>query len=191
MRGASSDACALCLIQIRGVLAGKDSGDKENVKRYPNRGCASAAGAMPLKGTLAAIPSEVRVNHYPTVLTLKPRPLKPGNSEHQTVSNASREGARVAARSTSNSVTTVEDSIMNYMWAAFPNVPSAVLSTAVTIDVRNSTGTLLTGSTLASVASGIPVQVDVSLQFDAIRYIPGLDALDNRTIEISTDMRRE
>jgi len=110
---------------------------------------------------------------------------------YQTVSNASREGARVAARSTTGSVTTVENSVLKYMSDAFPDVSPAVMSTALTVDVRNEAGTLLTGISLASIPSGNPVQVDVSLQFAAIRYIPGLDGLDNRSIEISTILRRE
>lgn len=110
---------------------------------------------------------------------------------YQTVSNASREGARVAARSTTVSVTTVEDSVMAYMYDAFPGVSPGVLDSATTVEVRDENGTVLTGFGPAGVPTGQGIWVDVSLQFDAVRYIPGLDELDNRMIDVSTMMRRE
>ena len=108
---------------------------------------------------------------------------------YQIISDASREGARVAVRSTTSNATEVNNSVMDYLSGAFPNVSTAELNAAVTIDVRNTVGTSL--ANLASVPSGAAVRVDVSMQFDAIRYIPGLSALDNRTVQITTIMRRE
>lgn len=108
---------------------------------------------------------------------------------YQIISDASCEGARVAVKFTTSNVTEVKNSVMDYLTNAFPKVSTAELSAAVKIDVMNAAGASL--ANFESVPTGAPVRVDVSMQFDAVRYIPGLDALDNRTVRISTIMRRE
>ena len=107
----------------------------------------------------------------------------------QTISNASREGARVAARATTSTATEIENSVMDYLSGAFSRVPPATLNAAITIEVSDAEGVPLVN--LGGVPTGAAVQVSVSLQFDAVRAIPGLDELDDRTIEVSTIMRRE
>ena len=110
---------------------------------------------------------------------------------YQTVSNASREGARVAVSAETTNVATVRQSVMDYLAAAFPGASRVELDAAVKTTVASATGEALDAGELAMIAPGSPVRVDVSLEFDAVRYIPGLDQLDDRFVQVSTIMRRE
>jgi Flp pilus assembly protein TadG len=110
----------------------------------------------------------------------------------QSVSNASREGARVAARNGTTTVTEVRNAILNYFSQTFPTLNAAQLSSAVTTSVTNeSTGVAITDDDLTTIASGDPLSVTVSLDFSAVRWIPGLDywSLSNKLT--TTVVRRE
>lgn len=109
---------------------------------------------------------------------------------YQTISNASREGARVAARSRTNSTAEVETAVIDYLAGAFPKLSDQELASAVSVSVSN-TATKLSGSDLESLLVGTAVEVGVSMNFAAVRFIPGLRQLDSRTLATSTIMRRE
>jgi Flp pilus assembly protein TadG len=104
----------------------------------------------------------------------------------QSVSNASREGARVAARQTTKDVAQVEAAVKNYLTDMHPNLPSS----AVQVTVTNA-GNPIVGGNLATVAISSPISVQVVVQFDAVRWINGLAFLNGRTVTKTTFSRRE
>jgi Flp pilus assembly protein TadG len=104
----------------------------------------------------------------------------------QSVSNASREGARVAARQTTTNVAKVQSAVVNYLTDMHPNLPTSAIQVTVT-----NLGSTITGSGITAVATGSPVNVQVIVQFDAVRWINGLPLLSGRTLTNSTVTRRE
>ena len=114
---------------------------------------------------------------------------------YQTISNASREGARVAAKSNTSNASDVQNAVIDYLDNAFAHKSAAELSESVSVVVSLPSassgffGTIL--NNLSGVQAGTPIQVTVSMPFDTVRYIPGLDTLDARTVQISTIMRRQ
>ena len=104
----------------------------------------------------------------------------------QTVSNASREGARIAAKQTTANVSTVQTAVLNYVPGLYPNLPAS----AVQVSVVNA-GNPIAGANIAAVATGTPLSVQVALQFDQARWIKGLPYLNGRTVTNTTVSRRE
>ncbi len=104
----------------------------------------------------------------------------------QSVSNASREGARVAARQTTTNVSQVQNAVVNYLTDMHPNLPSSAVQVTVT-----GAGGPVTGANIANVATGTPITVQVVVQFDPVRWINGLTLLDGRALTKSTVTRRE
>jgi Flp pilus assembly protein TadG len=104
----------------------------------------------------------------------------------QSVSNASREGARVAARQTTTNCSKVQNAVTNYLTNLYPNLPSSAVQCTVT-----SAGTSVTGTGIATVATGTPVTVQVVVQFDPVRWINGFTFLAGRNVAKSTVTRRE
>ncbi len=104
----------------------------------------------------------------------------------QSVSNASREGARVAARQATTNVSQVQTAVSDYLTDMHPNLPSS----AVQVTVAGA-GNPLAGADLAAVATGLPISVQVVVQFDAVRWINGLTFLNGRTVTKTTVSRRE
>jgi Flp pilus assembly protein TadG len=109
---------------------------------------------------------------------------------YQKVSDASREGARTAARFGTTDVSSVETAVLDYLGDMFPGVSESTLSSAVQVTVRNSGGTI-TGSQLGSTGTGSQVDVEVSFQFDSIRWISGLQILGGWNVQATGTMRRE
>jgi len=109
----------------------------------------------------------------------------------QTVSNASREGARRASDYSVSDVATVTTTVRNYLAASFPNLNSSQINSAATITVRDSSGGTITGSGLGNVASGATISVEVSLTYNSVRWISGFPGLNGKTISTTTLMRRE
>jgi Flp pilus assembly protein TadG len=109
---------------------------------------------------------------------------------YQKVSDASREGARVAARFGTTTTGQVEAAVMDYLEQATPNEAPATLAAATTVTVSQADGTTLSGS-LTSVPSGSQLRVQVTMQFDPVRWISGISELDGSEITTTTMMRRE
>jgi Flp pilus assembly protein TadG len=105
----------------------------------------------------------------------------------QVVNEASREGARQASRFDTTSETTVRDTVLGFVQNTFPSVTSGDVSVSFT----NSSGDPVTDGDLTNVSGGSPVTVQVSMQYDSVRWIPGFIGLGGRTIETTTIMRRE
>ena len=110
---------------------------------------------------------------------------------YQKVSDASREGARYAARFEVSDASQVETTVMDYLGDRYPGIAEMILHSVTQVTVRDAEGNAITGGTLASVDTGSPVEVVVSLQFDTVRWIGGLPILDGRTVQIKSVMRRE
>lgn len=104
----------------------------------------------------------------------------------QSVSNASREGARMAARQTTANVSTVQNAVTTYLTDMHPHLPSSAIQVSVTDG-----GTAVTGTGISNVATGAPVSVQVVVQFAPVRWINGLALLNGRTLTRSTVTRRE
>jgi Flp pilus assembly protein TadG len=109
----------------------------------------------------------------------------------QTVSNASREGARMAARYRTENVTDVENAVSNYLAECFPNVSETTLDSAVQVSVRDGLGNTIPSGNLTTVATGSAVQVEVSVSFNAVRWLGGVAVLNDQSLVTTTRTRRE
>ena len=109
---------------------------------------------------------------------------------YQKVSDASREGARIAVQYETSNASQVSSGVMNYLRDAFPNVPAGTLASAVNVSVANATGGPITGG-MTTVTSGTEIRVTVTLQYDVVRWIDHLPFLDGAQIATTTIMRRE
>lgn len=110
---------------------------------------------------------------------------------HQKISDACREGARCAAQFETADTSDVETVVLACLGDMFPTVPEATLRSGTTVTVRNAAGCTLVGSELGNVSTGAPVEVQVSLPFNNVRWISGLQFLGGRTMNAATVMRRE
>ena len=110
---------------------------------------------------------------------------------HQKISDASREGARYAAQFETTNVADVETVVLAYLGDMFPSVPEATLRSGTTVIVRNAVGNTIAGSELGSVHTGNLVEVEVTLQYNSVRWINGLRFLGDRTVQAATAMCRE
>jgi len=110
---------------------------------------------------------------------------------HQKVSDASREGARMAARNTTQTSSDVQAVVMDYLEKVSRGVPPATLASATTVTVTDSAGNSIAGTALGGVPSGSEIRVQVTLQFDPIRWISGVSTLDGQQITSTTIMRRQ
>jgi Flp pilus assembly protein TadG len=110
---------------------------------------------------------------------------------YQKVSDASREGARVAARYTTNNISQVQTAVMDYLEVVSPNVPPATLAGATTVTITDGNGNAISSGDLSKVATGSPLRVRVTLQFDPVRWVNGISELSGSQIVTETTMRRE
>ena len=108
----------------------------------------------------------------------------------QVVSNASRVGARAAARNDTANTSSVEAAVRTYIAENYPSVSASALTAASNINVSGGTGPV-PGGDLSSLDEGAPITVTVSLQFDTVRWLNGIATLGGRTITATTLMRRE
>ena len=105
----------------------------------------------------------------------------------QVVNEASREGARQAARFDTTSENTVRTTVLSFIQSSFPSVSNGDVSVSFT----NGAGEAVESGNLTNVDSGASVTVQVALQYDSVRWIPGFIGLGGRTIATTTVMRRE
>lgn len=107
----------------------------------------------------------------------------------QTVSDASREGARLAAQNEVTSSSAVQTAVLTFLGNTFPKISSGTLATATTITVKDSADNTVTDLTTISTGSALKVQVD--LDFDYVRWAPSVGLGSNRTLSTTTVTRRE
>jgi Flp pilus assembly protein TadG len=107
----------------------------------------------------------------------------------QIVTNASRRGARLAARDDTVTTSEVQADVTAFLTGAFPGLSGS--SSAIRVQVVDGSGTTITGDGLNTISSGSPVRVNVSLDFDSIRWLSHFSTLDSQTLQTSTVARRE
>jgi Flp pilus assembly protein TadG len=105
----------------------------------------------------------------------------------QIVSDASRQGAGLAARSQTTDSSAVDAAVRAYLANNFANLPAS----AVTVEVSDSSGSAVQGSGLGALTRGSPVSVEVTLQFDAVRWLRNAPVLGSRTLSTTTQVRRQ
>ena len=110
---------------------------------------------------------------------------------YQKVSDAAREGARFAARFEVADASQVQTTVMEYMEDRFPGISESTLQQASQVTVRDGNGNVITGGNLGMIESGAPVEVNVRLEYNAVRWIGGLKFLADRDVQITSVMRRE
>ena len=110
---------------------------------------------------------------------------------NQVVSNASREGARVACKFDTTNSATVTAAVENYLAAFYPGQSSGAISAATTVSVTNDAGTPVAGGDITTIAEGDPVRVVVSFQFDTVRWMQGMTYLTGQNVTTTTIMRRQ
>ncbi len=92
----------------------------------------------------------------------------------QTLSNASRIGARQACRDASTQTSTVVNAVRDYIAEAFPQYETADLASAIRVSVHRANGTPVV-SDLNTIPSGEQLFVRVSMQFAAVRWMGNID----------------
>jgi len=110
---------------------------------------------------------------------------------YQKVSDASREGARTAARFGTATTAQVEAAVMDYLEAAAPDVPPSTLAAATDVTVSRAGGANIAGGSLTTLPSGTQIRVQVTVRYDPVRWINGIGELSGSEITSTTMMRRE
>ncbi len=103
----------------------------------------------------------------------------------QVVTNASRRGARLAARNATVTTSEVQNDVTAFLTGALGS------SASISVQVVNGSGTPITSGDLTTISSGSPIQVDVSLNFDSIRWLSYFSTLNSQTLQTSAVARRE
>lgn len=104
---------------------------------------------------------------------------------YQIVSDASREGARIAALATTSSSSQVNESVGNYLAVSFD---SDNLANA-TVNVRDASGQLV--ESFDELATGSRVQVEVILPYADVRIFPGIPMLTDQNLRATCVMLRQ
>ena len=121
----------------------------------------------------------------------------------QVISNCSREGARVASKTTTGTVQEVEDAITSYLNNILPQLSETELDSALTVQVREIVQTTTTvdeeevttttynqipNGDLSSVDSGDAISILIQFDYSAIRWLQGPGFSEQ---EIETVCRRQ
>lgn len=107
----------------------------------------------------------------------------------QVVTNASRRGARLAARNETVTASKVQSEVEAFLIGAFPGLSGS--SSAISVQVVDGSGAPISYGDLTTINSGSPIRVDVSLDFASIRWLSHFSALNSQTLQTSTVARRE
>ncbi len=108
----------------------------------------------------------------------------------QTVSDAAREGARLAARNGTLNVATVENWVRDYVANSYPGVSTENVAAAMDVKVTNS-GTEVAAGDLSALSSGTPLEVEITLNFNAVRWMNGVLFSHDRMLQTTSVARRE
>jgi len=110
----------------------------------------------------------------------------------QLVSNASREGARVACRSGTHTVDEVEIAIVDFLSDALAHLSAEELAAAVEIEILDGADdSEIPAGDLTTIESGGSVSVHLSFDFAKVRWIAGPSYWNNDVQESKTICRRE
>ena len=112
------------------------------------------------------------------------------------VENAAREAARMAAKDEHESAAEIHTAVVEHMKSAYPNIVSASIEQAVStnvyyVDTLYGGNTIYTPEDLAEIPSGQSVHVEVSFDFDQVRWLPGFDWWNTTLFESVSICRRE
>jgi Flp pilus assembly protein TadG len=110
---------------------------------------------------------------------------------YQKVSDASREGARTAARFGTATTAQVEAAVMDYLEAAAPDVPPSTLAAATDVNITGAGGAAIAGGSLTTIPTGTQIRVQVTVRYDPVRWISGISELNGSELTATTMMRRE
>jgi len=108
----------------------------------------------------------------------------------QIVNNASREGARVAVRNDTESVSEVEAAVLAYMTDAFSGVSPDTIASALQVSVTDEY-CIMSGGDLTSVYSGEEISVQVTFDYQNVRWAPNGFFSATTDIQSTTKMRRD
>ena len=119
----------------------------------------------------------------------------------QTVTDAAREGCRLASQHATANEADVRTAVLDYLQQCYPHVPQADLDAGLTVtvvgwqlaDFDNNPWTydFPRPSTLALATTGLPVKVQVDFAFNTIRWLHGPGLAQGRVFSSTTTMRRE
>jgi Flp pilus assembly protein TadG len=110
---------------------------------------------------------------------------------YQKVSDASREGARVAARYNTATTSQVESAVRTYLKQVTRGASAAAFASSAQITVSNADGSAIPGGDLTKCATGSQIDVRVKIGYEPVRWISGFKGLDGKQLEATTSMRRE
>lgn len=108
----------------------------------------------------------------------------------QIVNNASREGARVAIRADTASVSQVEAAVLAYMTDALPGVSSETIDSGLSVSVTD-TYAMISGDDMTNLESGYQVSIQVTFDYQSVRWAPSGFFGSNTIVQTTTIMRRE
>lgn len=103
----------------------------------------------------------------------------------QSVSSASRMAARLASRQDTQSTSTVESKVEEYLLA------NGIPNNSVSVTIRDSSGNTISGDEISSIASGESISVNVEVGFSLIRRTSAMNFLDGASNSSTTTMRRD
>jgi Flp pilus assembly protein TadG len=108
----------------------------------------------------------------------------------QSVTNASREGARLVSRNENDSVSEVEIAIRSYLQDSLPNMSAAQIANAMTITILDKDDNPIPNGDLSTLKSGDPVSFQVDFDYAAVRWLPG-PSWNGNSSQCRTVCRRE
>lgn len=109
----------------------------------------------------------------------------------QSISNASREGARIASRDRTTNTSAVQQAVWAYFAQTFPNLNSTQIQAATTVTVRDETSNVAVSGDMSTLTSGSPISVTVQFNFRSVRWLPGIDWWNLSNKQTKTIVRRE
>ena len=109
----------------------------------------------------------------------------------QLVTNASREGARIASRHSTSTVSDVESVVTDYLSETCPQLTAEELDNALLVTVSDANGVAITNGDLTALASGEEISVRVDFDFSVIRWLQGPDYSSGNVNVSETYCRRE
>ncbi len=150
---------------------------RRNRRRCQRRGTAAIESALIAPVLVIILLGAIDIGQYVNVA--------------QSVSNASREGARLACRNGTLTVSQVEQAVLDYLGDTFPHVADDDLRNACVIEIRDESTGAVISSDLTTLDSGAPLSVTVDFDFNVVRWLPGFDYWSGQYKLTKTVSRRE
>ena len=109
----------------------------------------------------------------------------------QNLCNASRIGARHAAKDGTSNISEVEEVISEYFNDAFPSLTDSEISDVFQLVIRDSNGTTIEGDGLSEFESGEILVVEVDLDFSMVQWLDKVNYWNLELEPITSTSRRE